>query len=677
MSLATRTVLETGLRLGSGWVTLFPGSAAPAQFIDDRAPQRQFLLHEGIAWHGTEHQWGSGHVVSDRGTARWSTPTGIEFGVDRVSVRFSLVDGLELEVTRTGGDRMVERFEFRNTAQTAVEITGLGIQTPFADLYEDSSSAIRRSVNAHVFTGGSWAWVLAQPMSGEGRSLGVIVRDGALWGYSIESRNQVTFSNARGHVVLHVTDRARSPHAFGGQPTITLAAGESYVLSWEIGWFDDLEAFIAETRPPATFSQLAARTDSPIHVTTEGDVVCASPNVNVRTMPGGVVLTCSTPGTYSIEIGGSARTEVEFHRSVQDTAVARINYILAHQRARERAGDLAYAFVPVDTATGLTQTTNGWLDWSDGAERIGMAVLMQRALTRGWVGLEADAALDGWAGFARAHLIDAAGASRRGSQLTGAEPRLYDAPWLSWFFVERYRFTGDPEELEVAVHVLGRALELGIARFLAIELSGACIAVAEELDLAGRGAEARDLREQLVAGARHFLELGDCLPAHEVAYEQSMVAPLVELLVQAYRITGEAEFLHAAEERLAWLLAFGGPQPHARLNGVAIRHWDGYWFGMRRQWGDVFPHYWSTLTAAVLARLPAELRTPERDALALTILRANMSNYFADGSATCAFILPTAVDGAPAHAPDTLANDQDWHLAIWLELATNTDLPLD
>ncbi|KAB8165701.1 hypothetical protein FH609_014855 [Streptomyces sp. 3MP-14] len=34
-------------------------------------------------------------------------------------------------------------------------------------------------------------------------------------------------------------------------------------------------------------------------------------------------------------------------------------------------------------------------------------------------------------------------------------------------------------------------------------------------------------------------------------------------------------------------------------------------------------------------------------------------------------------DGAPAHAADPLANDQDWHLALWLQLAAEGALPLD
>lgn len=145
-----------------------------------------------------------------------------------------------------------------------------------------------------------------------------------------------------------------------------------------------------------------------------------------------------------------------------------------------------------------------------------------------------------------------------------------------------------------------------------------------------------------------------------------MVAPLLDLLIDAHRLTQDTQFSRAIEERLPWLLAFSGPQPHVRLHGVAIRHWDGYWFGAQRLWGDVFPHHWSTLTACTLRRLPAGLRTTATDRLAEQILAANMANYREDGSATCAFVMPSAVDGRAAHMADPLANDQDWHLALWM-----------
>lgn len=77
-------------------------------------------------------------------------------------------------------------------------------------------------------------------------------------------------------------------------------------------------------------------------------------------------------------------------------------------------------------------------------------------------------------------------------------------------------------------------------------------------------------------------------------------------------------------------------------------------------------HYWSTLTATTLLRLPAALRTADTERLAGAILRANTANYREDGSATCAFVMPSTVDGRAAHRADPLADDQDWHLYLWM-----------
>ncbi|MFF7788588.1 hypothetical protein [Streptomyces sp. NPDC007991] len=45
------------------------------QFVDEQNRGRRFLLEPGAtAWHSVEHQWSSGHLVTDRGGARWHTP---------------------------------------------------------------------------------------------------------------------------------------------------------------------------------------------------------------------------------------------------------------------------------------------------------------------------------------------------------------------------------------------------------------------------------------------------------------------------------------------------------------------------------------------------------------------------------------------------------------------------
>ncbi|MCK8678489.1 hypothetical protein [Streptomyces lichenis] len=46
-----------------------------------------------------------------------------------------------------------------------------------------------------------------------------------------------------------------------------------------------------------------------------------------------------------------------------------------------------------------------------------------------------------------------------------------------------------------------------------------------------------------------------------------------------------------------------------------------------------------------------------------------------DGSATCAFVMPSTVDGRPGYRDDPLANDQDWALALWLRTTTAPQTP--
>jgi hypothetical protein len=146
-----------------------------------------------------------------------------------------------------------------------------------------------------------------------------------------------------------------------------------------------------------------------------------------------------------------------------------------------------------------------------------------------------------------------------------------------------------------------------------------------------------------------------------------MVAPLLELLLAAYE-EGAVE-LAELTRRLPWLTAFAADQPDVRLRHIPIRHWDGYWFGLLRLWGDVFPHYWSVLSAAVYLSWPDDHLRPAGEA----ILRANLANFHQDGTATCAFVYPSAVNNLSAHVADSLANDQDWALVYALRLGLSTE----
>lgn len=141
--------------------------------------------------------------------------------------------------------------------------------------------------------------------------------------------------------------------------------------------------------------------------------------------------------------------------------------------------------------------------------------------------------------------------------------------------------------METAARILERAYDLGAGRHLAIGLSETVVEAADALDRDGQQERATRLREEIVRSAHCFIGLGEQLPEHEVAYGHAIVAPSLNVLIDAWRITDDPLLEKEIAERLPWLPAFSGRQPHIRLHGVGIRHWDGFWFGRGRLFGDL------------------------------------------------------------------------------------------
>ena len=174
------------------------------------------------------------------------------------------------------------------------------------------------------------------------------------------------------------------------------------------------------------------------------------------------------------------------------------------------------------------------------------------------------------------------------------------------------------------------------------------------------------LRDDFVKVANAYLKNGYNYPQSEVNYEQSIVAPSIIHLLQVYLMSKDKKYLDGAKTQLPLLEAFGGFQPTYHLNDISIRHWDGYWFGKREFWGDVFPHYWSTLTAvaySLYADCMGDLSYKNR---AQNIVRNNLCLFTEDGRGSCAYIYPYKVNGEQAQFFDPYANDQDWALVYYL-----------
>ena len=61
-------------------------------------------------------------------------------------------------------------------------------------------------------------------------------------------------------------------------------------------------------------------------------------------------------------------------------------------------------------------------------------------------------------------------------------------------------------------------------------------------------------------------------PKSEVIFEQSIVAPATQFLLELYLQTKDAKYLNAAKEMLPVVENFSANQPAYRLNEIPIRH---------------------------------------------------------------------------------------------------------
>ncbi|MDT0344464.1 hypothetical protein [Streptomyces litchfieldiae] len=168
-----------------------------------------------------------------------------------------------------------------------------------------------------------------------------------------------------------------------------------------------------------------------------------------------------------------------------------------------------------------------------------------------------DEGLRGFARFARERLVQPDGSVRRGSRPAIEALRLYNTPWLAHFFHDQFALYDDPADLDFAARLLEASYALGVRDHLLIGQPEAIAAVTATLAEHGQTARAKVLRDALIDHALAFVDRGAALPAHEVSYEQSMVAPLVSLIATAYGASSDERLLTALRPAVRWLRAFG------------------------------------------------------------------------------------------------------------------------
>lgn len=632
---------------------------------------------DNTPWQSRSLQWGLGYADLGKSLlhrGRWEAPVQSTATANTLRTVYQ-VGPLKVEITRTlQGETFTERYVFTNTGTEPLPMAGeqgaaMAIAAPFNDHYTDTRDVLQHRCHAHLWMGGSSAWVAALRMGGRGPHLGLVLTEGALSGYSIAGRDEATSSNTRGTFLLHP--------ALGALPP-----GQSRALGWTLFWhtgWDDFFARCAQHAPGFVRLQAdryTAHVGETVTLSATGKAlagarltVAGAPLPSRPSATGlSAELKADKPGELTVSLlsanGTSTRLQLNVVPPLDALIEARVRFIVARQQVRDAADPLDGAFLTYDNQLDAIARHNKKRDHNEARERLGMGVLLARWL-RGQAQRPPEV-MDALTRYYRFHnaklqradgyVFDAAGLARE---------RLYNWPWSAQLHLEMGRLTGDAACYDAFVRTIESYYAHGGDAFYPIGLP--VFDGLAALRATGRTQAHARLLSLFQRHGEKLAATGPDYPASEVNFEQSIVAPAAQILLELHSATGEARWLQAAKPHLALLELFNGRQPDHHLHDIAIRHWDGYWFGKLRLWGDTFPHYWSTLTAlafAHYARSGAAGYAQRADA----ILRNNLSLFTPEGRAHAAFIYPKTVNGLQAHVADPLANDQDWTLVHALQL---------
>lgn len=543
-------------------------------------------------------------------------------------------------------------------------LDSIGIYMPLNDRYEGSEICIKERCHTHIFCGGDISYIMALRMGGEAPHLGMVLTEGSLGGYSIK-RDFAKMSNDRGLFILHPSPAELQP-------------GESMKLAWTI--------FPHEGK--VDFYRKLAAFPGMVLVSADKYVCFSKETVRITVRPSfdaSAVLVNGMPAAktedgfiydYHADACGEQILNIEadqvktycrllVQEDLQKLAGKRCRFIVGKQQYNGDCPMLRGSFLAYDNEEKHVYYSDN-NDYNGGRERVGMGLLIARYLQK-HEDAQLRASLDFYTEFVLRELVDAgSGEVYNDVGRDGSYERLYNMPWYATLFVELYQLDGKREHLLYAYRILMKYYSKGGHTFYAIELP--VLSVSRALRAAGMEEELLKLTAMFKKHADYISDIGTAYPPSEVNYEQSIVAPAANILLQVYILTGEEAYLKAGESQLNVLELFNGLAPDFHLYETAIRHWDGYWFGKRKLYGDTFPHYWSGLTGNVYALYSWITGSGEYKKKAMDSVKGVLPLLFPDGSASCACLFPHSVNGIRADFYDPYANDQDWGLYFLLRL---------
>ena len=574
----------------------------------------------------------------------------------RVDSEYSFTDEGNIKVTNifrneSGADMIFDRGEW-------------GIKMPFADEYPGAKKCMTNRCHAHIWCGLSGSsYVCCLKMGLEKDNIGLCVTEGGFEAYS----QMDTKTNDRGWFLLHLDVKSLAPN-------------EEYKLSYEIFPCESKEDFIEKCKKYDNFINVIPNSLSVFqgekiqfsvqcNIEKNVEVQCESNDISLEKtgLNNELKISCipKKAGEYKFKIfTESSKTIVVFQvlPSIDRLIENRVKYIVDNQQFNKEGSPLDGAYLVYDTEEERLIYDNEWPDCNASRERVGMGILIASYLQKHKDKNIYDSLIK-YEKFVRREIYDDKTGRVFDNILKDAtRKRLYNFLWVALFYAEMYKLTSDECYLDDVFKIINCYYKSG-----GMNHYPNAVFFTDLLDIFydTRPKEYETLKTLFLQHAEEIIKKGSDYPKHEVNYEQTIVAPAVAIILDAIKYGNEnirQKYMNELLTQTKRLERFDGFAPHYKLNEVAIRYWDAYWFGKSHVYGDTLPHYWSCLSSANYFRLGKEHHMDNYVKKGQEGLKACLCAFLEDGSASCASVFPYKVNGVQGEFMDVFANDQDFAL---------------
>ncbi len=628
---------------------------------------------------------------SDFGRVDGYAMTGSEVSENTVTLHYERsdtssfhCDGSSLRVEKTmHEDRYSESYTFINNSRLEwfINQDAFGIHFPLTTFQQTGESFQEKCCVAHVWCGENVCYLYGAKLSGRAPYLVMNMTEGSISDYSIsrDACRCACGANYRGDIVLNPAMHVVHP-------------GESATYRFDF--------YATEEKPQAFLERqdgfislyadrYTAQRDEVIHCRAH----CPTGLADLRILCGEEELPYESDGTTAIwemtfSEYGEKRIRVyangkQTHmllnviRPFDEILRTRARFITRKQQYHDPASPLDGAYLTYDRDTDTLFYSDFRPDYNAGYERIAMPIAVLLALQKEF-DEEMFASVKKYRTFVEREMFDVDTHTVYGCVGKTTTHRLFTYPWLSDFYFEWYNLTGEEESLVHATRILLRYFELG-----GVKQESQCI-MGHEIITALKARGLTELADQLMTAYMEYVErIYSChfnSVVTETFFTSENPSVMSDYLCQGYMLTGDKKYLSEALIYLHSLESFYAYQPNYHLNSVCVRHWDRFWFGRHPQYGDVFPHHWSILSAASMKRYQtATGEGKEYDETIRNMVGANLCLYMPDGFASNNYLYPYCTHvyaSAPSLVSSTFwtlgsyygkifderANDQDWIL---------------